>query len=106
MMAAASPVKINPNELWTGKWKVEGNTWFAGTWVLKQSGKVVKSTKASYYGLEGKIKGRQLIGKGKDDYGFNYKVVLDISSDGQSFEGTWVTDFQGRSSRIFGKRVE
>lgn len=105
-IAAFSPAKVNPTEPWTGEWKVEGSRWFDGTWVMKQSGRIVKTTKDSNYKFEGKVTGNQLKGKYKEDYAFYNNIVLNISSDGQSFEGTWTSEFQGRTGRMKGKRVK
>ena len=76
-----------PNEPWTGEWRVEGSTIVSGIWRLKQSGKVVKSTKVSAWKFEGQVKENQLEGK-VTRYGWISKISVDMSSDGQSFEGT------------------
>jgi hypothetical protein len=74
---------------WTGIWKVEStSTEGDGIWGLKQDFYIVKSTKASYYKLGGKLKGNnRLEGKLYTKAGPIYPFVLSIAADGQSFEG-------------------
>jgi len=73
-------------EPWGGKWKVEGFRYVQGTWVLKQSDDTVVSTKNSAYEIEGSVVGSHFKGKLEDMY--SYFIKLQISSDGQSFQGT------------------
>ena len=106
MMAAVSPIKINPNEPWTGVWKVESSSMYqGGIWALKQSGKTVVSTRQSQYKLKGKVEGNQL--KGKWYYGSGgvaRTFAIKISSDGQSFKGT--ADVWQVTAHLKGKRKE
>jgi hypothetical protein len=104
-VAAIPKIKVNKNEPWTGKWKVEGSRSSGGTWSIKQNGQTVKSNSDSYYEIEGIAIGGQLKGKVVGDYGISNKFVLNISSDGQSFEGTLTSGFQGSIGRIKGTRL-
>ena len=79
--------KVNPEEPWTGVWSVEGSRIVGGIWGMKQSGRIVKSTGDSYYEFEGKASGNQLEGKILGDYGLSRDFVINISSDGLTFEG-------------------
>ena len=97
-------VNVNPEEPWTGKWSVEGSRIIGGTWAMKQSGRIVKSTGESYYEIEGKVVGNQLEAKIVGDYNITNKVVLNISSDGQSFTGTNTSGFNKQTGRIKGVR--
>jgi hypothetical protein len=100
-----SAVPFNPEEPWTGIWKVEGSRSSGGTWGMKQKGQTVKSNSDSNFEIEGKVIGDQLKGKVVGDYGISNKFVLNISSDGQSFEGTLTSGFQGNVVRIKGTRL-
>jgi len=103
-IANVSIVKVDPNEPWTGKWSVEGSRMVGGTWTMKQSGRIVKSTGESYYEIEGEVVGNQLKAKIVGDYNITNKVVLIISSDGQSFKGTSTSGFNKVTGRIKGVR--
>ena len=59
-----------------------------GPWGMKQSGKIVKSTKDSLYEFEGKVSGNQLKGKILGDYNIRREFVLTLSSDGLRFDGS------------------
>jgi hypothetical protein len=74
---------------WAGEWKVESTSRDGrGIWAFEQELHIVKSTKASYYKLRGKVKGNnQLEGKLYTSAGPTYPFVLSIAADGQSFEG-------------------
>jgi hypothetical protein len=91
-------------EPWTGKWSVEGTRNIGGTWAMKQSGRIVKSTGDSHWEIEGKVVGNQLKAKVVGDYNITNKVVLNISSDGQSFKGTMTSGFNNITVRIKGTR--
>jgi hypothetical protein len=78
---------FNPEEPWTGIWNVEGSRSIGGIWGMKQSGRIVKSTKDSYFDFEGKVRGNQLEGKIVGDYDIIRRFVVKISSDGLTFEG-------------------
>jgi hypothetical protein len=97
-------VNFNPEEPWTGNWSVEGSRIIGGTWAMKQSGRIVKSTGESYYEIEGEVVGNQLKAKIVGDYNITNKVVLIISSDGQSFKGTSTSGFNKVTGRIKGVR--
>ena len=103
-VTAIPKIKVNKNEPWTGKWSVEGSRNIGGTWAMKQSGRIVKSTRDSYYEIEGKVVGNQLKAKVVGDYDITNKVVLNISSDGQSFKGTMTSGFNNITIRINGIR--
>jgi hypothetical protein len=106
-LAAESTQEIaynfNPEEPWTGVWDVSGAHSFSGRWRMIQSGRIVNSTKDSYYEIEGKAAGNQLKGRVKTTGNYSYPFVLKISSDGNSFEGT-VDSPWNKNSRIIGKR--
>jgi len=95
---------FKPEEPWTGKWSVEGTRNAGGTWAMKQSGRIVKSTGDSLWEIEGKVVGNQLKAKVVGDYNMTNKVVLNISSDGQSFKGTLTSGFNNITVRIKGIR--
>jgi hypothetical protein len=78
---------LNPQEPWTGIWRVEGSRLVGGIWGMKQSGRIVKSTRDSYYEFEGKVSGNQLEGKIVGDYDIIRSFVVKISADGLTFEG-------------------
>ena len=96
--------RFNHGAPWTGAWRVEGRIELSGIWRLKQSGKVVKSTKDSYYEFEGKVKDNQLEGRVIGDWGEHHKIVIEISSDGQSFKGTMTPVHGFRGGYIIGNR--
>jgi hypothetical protein len=91
-------------EPWTGVLKVEGSMVFGGTWGMKQSGSIVKSTKDSYYEFEGKVSGNQLEGKVRADVDIYFNFVINISSDGQTFIGKTTGGLARLSGPIKGKR--
>jgi hypothetical protein len=97
-------INVNPEEPWTGVWKVEGSGVVGGIWVMKQSGRTVKSTKDSYYEFEGKVSGNQLEGKVRADADIYFNFVINISSDGQSFIGKTTGGLVRLSGPIKGKR--
>ena len=97
-------VNFNPEEPWTGKWNVEGSRHIVGTWAMKQSGRIVKSTRDSYFKIEGEVAGSQLKAKVVRDYNITDNVVLNISSDGQSFKGILTSGFNNITVRIKGTR--
>ena len=96
---------FNPEEPWTGMWKVEGLRFVIGQWGLKQSGSTVVSTKDSLYEIEGRVVGNQFKGKIKGSL-VNYSFKVNISSDGQSFKGTADTGVAAYSGHIKGSRQE
>jgi hypothetical protein len=77
---------------------------FGGTWGMKQSGSIVKSTKDSYYEFEGKVSGNQLEGKVRADVDIYFNFVINISSDGQTFIGKTTGGLARLSGPIKGKR--
>jgi hypothetical protein len=98
-------VNFNPEEPWTGVWKVESSSMHqGGIWALKQRGNTVVSTIQSNYKLEGKVEGNQL--KGKIYYSsIGARIfAIKISSDGQSFKGT--ADIWQGTAHLKGKRKE
>jgi hypothetical protein len=97
-------VNVNPEEPWTGKWKVEGSLAVGGIWVMKQSGRTVKSTKDSYYKIEGEVVGNQLEGKVLGEANIHWNFVINISSDGQAFIGETTGGLVRLSGPIKGKR--
>lgn len=89
---------------WTGIWKVEStSTEGGGIWGLRQDVYIVKSTKASYYKLGGKVKGNnRLEGKLYTKAG-SYPFVLSIAADGQSFKGK-MYGWGGKTSYLEGTK--
>jgi len=84
---AAIPVDNMRNiEPWTGRWNVSGYYAFAGTWILKQNGNTVVSTKDSDFEIKGKITGNYF--KGRAGPSWHWLFELKMSSDGQMIEGT------------------
>jgi hypothetical protein len=86
-VATFSPAKVNPMEPWTGTWDVEGAQFVIGQWGMKQNGIIVKSTEDSLYEFKGKVHGNQLKGTIKGDDGINAPFIINLSSDGLTFEG-------------------
>jgi hypothetical protein len=96
-------IKINPEEPWTGVWVVTGNYLISGRWRMKQTGRIVKSTKEDTHEIKGKVSGNKLKGRGRIAEGNSvFSFVINLSSDGLSFEGT--ADTITRSGLIKGKR--
>lgn len=85
--AASAPAEVNRMEPWTGLWRVEGDRLVIGQWAMKQSGTLVKSTTDSFYEIKGKAEGNQLKGTVIGDYDIEFPFILDLSSDGLTFEG-------------------
>jgi len=87
---------INPEEPWTGKWRVEGLRNVIGVWSLAQSRNSVLSAKDSSYDIEGAVSGHRLKGKLKtsQNASYHYLIEMTISDDGLSFEG-FATGKQG-----------
>jgi len=79
---------VDPNEPWTGHWKVDGHFSIAGTWILKQNGNRIVSTKNSSMKLDGKVSGNILEGY-LEFRELNERIPfhLKMSPDGISFEG-------------------
>ncbi|MBW2408097.1 MAG: hypothetical protein JRF17_12055 [Deltaproteobacteria bacterium] len=86
-VATFSPAKVDPTEPWTGVWLVDGGRLMGGTWGMRQTGSIVKSTEDSYYEFKGKVRGNKLEGKIKGDYGEYRNFVITLSSDGFEFQG-------------------
>ena len=103
-VAAISDDNKRKKEPWTGKWTVEGHSTLKGIWGMKQSGRIVKSTKDSYFKLEGIVRGNQLEGKLTGDYNLTHNFVITLSSDGQSFKGITTGPIPSASGPIKGKR--
>jgi predicted GH43/DUF377 family glycosyl hydrolase len=103
-VSAISHAKKHEKEPWTGIWRVEGSTSAQGPWGMKQKGKKVISTKDSLWELKGNIKGNQLKGQLIASTRVILRFIVNISSDGQSFEGN-IDDWWG-TVQIKGKRVE
>jgi hypothetical protein len=95
-VATKPTVVIDPNEPWTGVWKVEGWTSVAGHWVIKQNGNTIVSTKRSAYKIEGKAIGYRM----KGVLG-SRKFSIKMSPDGNSFKGKLQTNV---THYIAGKR--
>ena len=95
-------VKINKNEPWTGKWKVESTSLGSGIWAMKQTGEIVKSTAGSNYDFKGRVRGNRLKGnvEGRSDLTF----TMEMPPDAMSFKGT--LEIWGRSYQLIGRRIE
>jgi len=79
------PLTFNPNEPWTGTWKVTGGPWGGFVLKLKQSGNMVKSIRGSDHDIKAKVKGDRL----KGWYGDTVQIHIDfkISKDCTLFKG-------------------
>ena len=78
----------DPGDQWTGRWKVESTSQEGiGIWGLKQRGNAVVSTKDSLYKIRGNIRRGRLEGTLFPRKASGFAFVLNISADGQSFEG-------------------
>jgi hypothetical protein len=99
---------FNPEEPWTGKWRVEGHKSVTGIWILKQSRNNIVSIEDSILKIEGRAVGSQFKGKYKAKYQPNYfySFKVSISSDGLSFEGTTSGQISYDFGQIRGMRVE
>ncbi len=79
-------LRLNPNEPWTGTWKVTGTPYGNLVLNLKQSGNKIKSIRGSTHDFRGKVKGNRL----KAWYiemDTQAPVDLKISQDSMSFKG-------------------
>jgi hypothetical protein len=94
-------VAVNPNEPWTGTWKVTGPETGDLVLNLKQSGNKIKSIRGSTYNFRGKVKGNRLKGwyVGR---GVHIIVDLKISQDAMSFKGK--ESFYGKTYKLKGER--
>jgi hypothetical protein len=92
-------------EPWAGIWKVESTSIQGeGIWGLKQDVYIVKSTKDSYFAIQGKVKGNRLEGKLYPSTGQPTRpFVLSIAADGQSFEGK-LYGWRGKTSYLKGTK--
>ena len=97
-------IKINDEEPWTGKWKVESNSQGSGLWAMKQEGKIVTSTRDSASEFKGKVQGNQLKGKLVGASGSYDPFIIEMLSDGLSFTGT--LEIINRTNQLKGRRVE
>jgi hypothetical protein len=104
-MASISDDLKRSIEPWSGKWTVEGMRHAQGKWVLKQSEDTVVSTKDSLYEIEGSVVGNTFKGKLKGG-GYVYFFKLQISSDGQSFNGSIIGQSIFISGLLKGTRQE
>jgi hypothetical protein len=99
---------FNPEEPWTGKWKIEGHKSAQGIWTLKQSRNKIISTEDSMLEIEGRAVGSQFEGKYEamnvNNYFYSFKVK--ISSDGLSFKGITSGQIGNDLGQIRGVRVE
>jgi len=68
-----------------------------------QTGRIVASTEESYYEIKGKAGGNQLKGRLTASTNLFYPFVINISSDGLSFEGTLDSPWR-KNALIKGKR--
>ena len=77
---------FNPNEPWTGKWKVSSGR-NPGIWSLTQNSDTVISTSDSDFKLEAKVHGAVIRGKWSAKGGNDRDFQATISDDGLSFKG-------------------
>ncbi len=94
-------LRLNPNEPWTGIWKVKSaermGPGMPQIYILKlkQNGNLVKSTRGSDFDFKGKTLGNHLKGSFVDnDHGHIHRLRVEMSEDLKSFEGNdvWVID--------------
>jgi hypothetical protein len=78
---------VNPNEPWTGKWKVSSGR-NPGIWSLTQNGDTVISTSDSDFKLEAKVYGAMIRGKWSTKGGLDRDFQATIAEDGHSFNGS------------------
>jgi hypothetical protein len=75
---------VNPNEPWTGAWKViDGQA--SGVYILKQNGDSVVSTPESDFRVEAKVYGAMIVGTRFDMTKNNFKAI--IADDFLSYKG-------------------
>jgi hypothetical protein len=101
----ANNIKINEKEPWTGKWKVESSSRGGGIWAMKQKGDIVESTRDSAYDYKGKVRGNQLKGNIVGASRMLLPFVLEMSSDGMSFQGT-ADIATSKNNHLKGRRIE
>ncbi len=97
------PLAFNPNEPWTGTWKVKGTKWGDFVFKLKQSGNKVNSIRGSWYELKAKVKGDRLKGWYEITAGFYMDINLKIAKDSKTFKGTEWRSAHG-TSQLKGER--
>jgi hypothetical protein len=100
-----SNITVNEKEPWTGKWKVESASDLNGVWAMKQEGKIVQSTRNSWFEFKGKVQGNQLDGRFEDPGGNNLPFTIEMHSEGMSFNGS-LDYYGGRRYILKGKRIE
>lgn len=83
-------VIVNPDEPWTGTWKVTGGYRGDMYFKLKQSGNRVKSIRGCAYDLKAKVKGDRLIGWYAYGFGLIINFNFKISEDYKTFKGKTV----------------
>jgi len=87
---------VNPNEPWTGKWKVTQGQ-FTGVYALKQNGNTVISTNDSDYIVDAKVYGAMIwgnLGKRADEF------KATIADDFLSFKGDVDSVFSVEGQKI------
>jgi hypothetical protein len=87
---------VNPNEPWTGKWKVTQGQ-FTGVYVLKQNGNTVTSTNDSDHIVNAKVYGAMILG----NYGTRaVEFKATIADDFLSFKGDVDSVFSVEGQKI------
>lgn len=99
----ATALKVNPAELWTGKWKVSSGR-NPGIWSLTQNGDTVISTSDSDFKLEAKVYGTTLRGKWSTKGVPERDIQATIAEDGLSFSGA--TDYTALRDYFTAKKIE
>jgi hypothetical protein len=96
-------IKVDPNEPWTGTWKVTGFVDGDRAWEIKQNGSKVICTRDSPDKIRGKVKGYWLKG-----FSRNNTFKLKLSHDLKSFEGKAVHRISsyGGTQHLKGERQE
>jgi hypothetical protein len=101
-----SNLKINENEPWTGKFRLEPNYQCSGIWAMKQEGQNVKSSSDSEFYFAGRIKGNQLKGKVAGASSTYYSFIIEMHSNNLSFTGALDLIAHGLPCSLKGQRIE
>jgi hypothetical protein len=95
--------RVNPNEPWTGKWKVSSGR-NPGIWSLTQNGDTVISTSDSDFKLAAKVHGAVIRGKWSAKGGNDRDLQATIAEDGLSFNGA--ADYSAMRDYFTAKKIE
>lgn len=103
---AVSNIKIDANEPWTGKFKLEPNYQCSGIWAMKQEGQTVRSTSDSEFDFTGFVRGNQLKGKVVGASSTYYSFIIEMHSNNMSFTGALDLIAHGLPCSLKGRRME